>query len=264
MIKSYQSQRELCAHDYATIFGLCISITHGAKVRHLRTIPIYVRGSVIINRHFDNKKSVIKSHQLQRELCAQTIHSRGPYRSSYTTNPPITFTRPTPTVRLSVKKGNNEAITSAMIDSVLWTYPCIRRIASIREGSRTEVVVEASTSTAAEDARGYLTTEGFTVGPVQRLGIRAQFDCPSHCAEGDREEKCGIGLREDSLTYVSASEVVTGREGGEVFRVRRIFVDVAANAVATLNKSCWKLRTITGSIMLRPVGGLKYERKSNQ
>ena len=72
-----------------------------------------------------------------------------------------------------------------MIDSALWTYPCIRRIASIREGSRTEVVVEASTSTAAEDARGYLTTEGFTVGPVQRLGIRAQFDCPRNVSQDD-------------------------------------------------------------------------------
>ena len=41
------------SHDYATIYGSCICITHGAKVRHLRTIPIYVRGPVIINRHFD-------------------------------------------------------------------------------------------------------------------------------------------------------------------------------------------------------------------
>ena len=57
MIKSDQSQRELCAHDYATIYGSCTCITCGAKVRHLRTILIYVRGSVIINRHFDNKKS---------------------------------------------------------------------------------------------------------------------------------------------------------------------------------------------------------------
>ena len=45
------------SHAYATIFGSCICITHGAEVRHLRTIPIYVRGPVIINRHFDNKKS---------------------------------------------------------------------------------------------------------------------------------------------------------------------------------------------------------------
>ena len=57
MIKSDQSQRALCAHDYATIYGSRICITHGAKVRHLPTIPIYVPGPVIINRHFDNKKS---------------------------------------------------------------------------------------------------------------------------------------------------------------------------------------------------------------
>ena len=41
------------SHDYATIYGSCICITHGAKVRHLHTIPIYVRGSAMINRHFD-------------------------------------------------------------------------------------------------------------------------------------------------------------------------------------------------------------------
>ena len=40
-------------HDYATIYRSCICITHGAKVRHLRTIPIYVRGPVMINKHFD-------------------------------------------------------------------------------------------------------------------------------------------------------------------------------------------------------------------
>ena len=45
------------SHAYATIFGSCICITHGANVRHLRTIPIYVRGHVIINRHFDNKRA---------------------------------------------------------------------------------------------------------------------------------------------------------------------------------------------------------------
>ena len=43
------------SHDYATIYGSCICITCGAKVRRLRTLPIYVRGHVIINRHFDKK-----------------------------------------------------------------------------------------------------------------------------------------------------------------------------------------------------------------
>ena len=41
------------SHDYATIYGSCICITRGAKVRHVRTIPIYVHGPVMINRHFD-------------------------------------------------------------------------------------------------------------------------------------------------------------------------------------------------------------------
>ena len=56
-MKSDQSQRELSAHAYTTIYGSCICITCGAKVRRLRTIPIYVRGSVIINRNFDNKRA---------------------------------------------------------------------------------------------------------------------------------------------------------------------------------------------------------------
>ena len=45
------------SHDYATIYGSCICITCGAKIRRLCTIPIYVRGHVIINRHFDNKRA---------------------------------------------------------------------------------------------------------------------------------------------------------------------------------------------------------------
>ena len=78
-----------CVHtlsnDYATIYGSCICITCGAKVRHLRTIPIYVRRHVIINRYFDNNKSRNQHWPITARFMCTKYTFLGPYRSSYTT-----------------------------------------------------------------------------------------------------------------------------------------------------------------------------------
>ena len=178
-------------------------------------------------------------------------------------NPPIVLTRPKPIVKFSVRTGNGEPITGAMVDCALWTCPLDGCIVSIRERGGTEVVVEASASSAADDARCRLTSEGFAVGPVQKLGVRAHFDCPRNTApldpvtvlRGILGQNASMGLREGSLTFVSVSEVERRKEGGGSFKVRRMYVDVAAHAVAILNRSGWKLRTVTGFVTLRPVGG---------
>ena len=187
-------------------------------------------------------------------------------------NPPIVFTRPKATLNFTVRKGGGEPITVANVECALWTYPCNGCIVSIRECLGIEVVVETSTSTAADTARSNLTTEGFSVGPVQKLGIRAHFDCPRNVSHldpatvlrGVLSQNASIGLRQDSLTYVSVSRTARRKEGGEGYKVRKIFVDVATHAVAILNKSNWKLWTITNTITLRPVGGMEAVRSTNK
>ena len=186
-------------------------------------------------------------------------------------NPPIVFTRPKPIVKFSVRTGKGEPITGAMVDCALWTCPLNGCIVSIRERGGTEVVVEASASSAADDARCRLTAEGFAVGPIQKLGIRAHFDCSRNTAplnpvtvlRGILGQNASLGLREGSLTFVSVSEVERRKEGGGSFKVRRMYVDVAAHAVAILNRSGWKLRTVTGSVTLRPVGGVVTDGDNN-
>ena len=114
-------------------------------------------------------------------------------------NPPIVFTRPKPILKFSVRTGNGEPITGALVDCALWTCPLDGCIVSIRERGGTEVVVEASASSAAENARCRLSSEGFA---VQKLGVRAHFDCPkehdstrpSHCVEGNSGAECFHGV----------------------------------------------------------------------
>ena len=106
-------------------------------------------------------------------------------------------------------------MTGMMVDCALWTCPVDGCIVSIRERGGTEVVVEASASSAADDARCRLTSEGFVVGPIQKLGIMAYFDCPMNTApldpvtvlRGILGQNASLGLREGSLTFVSVSEV---------------------------------------------------------